>query len=157
MRKYPIIFCVLITLSLFTACSPLPVMIEGTAMLPGFKNGDRVLMDKNLGELKRGEVIIFLYPKDTSKSYIKRIIALPNETVEIKDGKVLINGQILDEPYLDQSYNQSFASFPSRKIAENNYFVLGDNRDNSSDSRYWGSVSKDLIKAKYYTTYLKGE
>ncbi len=138
---------------LFSACSPKTVLNQGTGMLPTIKDGDKLLMDENIVELKRGDIIAFLYPRDTSKWYIKRIIGLPGETVEVRTGKIYVNGQILDEPYLDESFNQQIVSFPPKIIGENSYFVLGDNRDNSSDSRYWGSVSKDLIKAKYYTTY----
>ena len=157
MKKYLLIFGVALTAFLFSACSPKPVLVEGTAMLPNFRNGDRVMMDKNLGELKRGDVITFLYPKDRSKWYIKRIIGLPGETIEILEGKVFINGQVLDEPYIDESYNQVKANSPPRKVPEYQYFVMGDNRDNSSDSRYWGTVDKELIQGKYYMTYYKAE
>jgi len=126
-------------------------------MMPAFNDGDKVLMDKNIGELKRGDVITFLYPKDRTKWYLKRIIGLPGETVEIREGKVYINGQVLDEPYVDETFNQMKANFPPKKVAEYNYFVMGDNRDNSSDSRYWGTVDKDLIKGKYYMIYSKAK
>ena len=139
------------------ACSSTPVKVEGNAMAPAFSDGDRLLMEKNLGDLKRGDVITFLYPKDRSKSYIKRIIGLPGETIEIKTGTVLVNGQTLDEPYVIERHHQSKASFPPRTVPENEYFVLGDNRDNSSDSRYWGTVSEELITGKYYMTYLKAK
>ncbi len=155
MKKYLSVLALALTASYFSACSAQPVVVEGTAMLPAFKNGDRILIDKNLGELKRGDVISFLYPKDRSKWYIKRVVGLPGEVVEIRAGKVYINGQVLDEPYVDESYNQSKASFPPRQVPEYQYFVMGDNRDNSSDSRYWGTVDKELIKGKYYMTYAK--
>ena len=126
-------------------------------MKPGFNSGDRIFIDKDVGALQRGEVITFLYPKDTSKWYIERIVGLPGETIEIKSGKVYVNGQILDEPYVDQTYNQMNSSFPPKTIPENHYFVLGDNRDNSSDSRSWGTVDKSLITGKYYMTYYKSQ
>ena len=122
-------------------------------MKPSFNDGDRILIDQNWNELKRGEVITFLYPKDRTKWYVKRIIGLPGEIIEIREGKVYINGEVLDEPYIDQSYNQAKANSPPRKVPEYQYFVMGDNRDNSSDSRYWGTVDKELIKGKYYMTY----
>ncbi len=138
-----------------SACSAKPVAVEGKAMLPAFANGDKILIDENLGELKRGDIITFLYPKDRSKWYLKRIIGLPDEIVEIRDGRVYINGKVLDEPYIDESFNQAKPNFPPRKVPEHQYFVMGDNRDNSSDSRYWGTVDKELIKGKYYMTYAK--
>ena len=155
MKKSLLVFGVVLIACFLTACSPLPVRVEGVAMLPSFNDGDRVLMDKNFGELKRGEIIAFLYPKDRSKWYFKRIIGLPGETVEIEEGKVFINGQMLDEPYVDAGHNQYKANFPPKKVPEYQYFVMGDNRDNSSDSRYWGTVDKELITGKYYMTYFK--
>lgn len=157
MKKYHLIWGVVSTVFLFSACSPKPVLVEGKAMLPNFRNGDRVMMDKNVSELNRGDVITFLYPKDRTKWYFKRIIGLPGETIEIREGKVYINGEVLEEPYIDESYNQAKANFPPRKVPEYQYFVMGDNRDNSSDSRYWGTVDKELIQGKYYMTYYKAE
>ncbi len=155
MKKYLSTLVFALIAVFFSACLPQPVLVEGAAMMPAFNNGDRILMDKNLDELKRGEIIWFLYPKDRSKSYFKRIIGLPGETIEIREGKVYINGQVLDEPYVDESYNQAKANYPPRKVPEYQYFVMGDNRDNSSDSRYWGTVDKELVKGKYYMTYAK--
>ena len=155
MKRYLLAFGFALIASLFSACSLQPVLVEGRAMMPAFNNGDRILMNKNLGELKRGEVIWFLYPKDRSKSYFKRIVSLPGETVEIRTGKVYIDGQVLDEPYVNELYNQAKATFPLQKVPEYQYFVMGDNRDNSSDSRSWGMVDQDLINGKYFMTYVK--
>ena len=155
MRKNLSVFGIFLIACFLSACSTKPVAVEGKAMLPAFANGDKILIDENLGELKRGDVITFLYPKDRSKWYFKRIIGLPDEIVEIRDGGVYINGQVLDEPYVDESFNQAKSNFPPRKVPQHQYFVMGDNRDNSSDSRYWGTVDKELIKGKYYMTYAK--
>jgi signal peptidase I len=130
-----------------------PMKIEGTAMLPNFKDGERVLVQKNFGEIKRGEIIFFHYPKNITKQYFKRVIGLPNETISIVEGNVFINDKPLDEPYLDQTYNQSKGNLQPTKIPEKSYFVLGDNRDNSSDSRSWGTVKEELIVGKHYLTY----
>jgi signal peptidase I len=143
----------LIFLLIYLGCSPQPLRVEGMAMSPALNDGDRIMIDKNIGELKRGDIISFLYPKDKSKRFVKRIIGLPAEKVEIREGKIYINGEVLDEPYIDQQHNQYKSSFPPRLISENQYFVMGDNRDNSSDSRYWGTVSKDLITGKYLFKY----
>lgn len=152
----PLLISVFVLVTLFlSACSVQPVRVEGTAMKPTFNDGDRIFIDKNPGELKRGEFVTFLYPKDRAKWYFKRIVGLPGETIEIREGKVFINGEILDEPYLDEAFNQLKTAFPPRRIDEYHYFVMGDNRDNSSDSRYWGTVDEKLITGKYYATYLK--
>lgn len=155
MRQTLSISVFILAVCCFTACSFQPVSVEGTAMLPSFSNGDKIFIDKNFGNLNRGDVITFLYPKDKSKWYFKRVIGLRGENVEIREGKVFINNQIIDEPYIDDSFNQSKANFSPRIVPENQYYVLGDNRDNSSDSRYWGTVGRELIKGKYYMTYSK--
>jgi signal peptidase I len=129
-----------------------PVRIEGEAMSPHLKHGDRVFVSRRIGELKRGEIVIFLYPHDTSKSYIKRIIGLPGETIEMRDGKVLINNNSIEEPYLDPQ-NLSHDTTEPRPIPAGHYFVMGDNRRNSSDSRYWGTVPKELIYGKLIGRY----
>lgn len=130
-----------------------PVKIEGSGMLPNLKNGERVLVEKNFGAIKRGDVIFFKYPKDTTKLYFKRVIGLPNETISIREGQVFVDDKKLDEPYLDQSYNQQTENFSPLKISDGSYFVLGDNRDNSADSRAWGTVQEQLIVGKHYLTY----
>ena len=157
MKKYFSFLALALIASYFSACSAKPVLVEGKAMMPAFNNGDRILIEKNLDDLKRGDVIAFLYPKDRSKWYIKRVVGLPGEVVEIRAGKVFINGQVFDEPYVDESFNQSKATFPPKQVPEYQYFVMGDNRDNSSDSRYWGTVDRELIQGKYYMTYAKAK
>src|SRR5262245_16618531 len=82
-----------------------PVKVEGRAMLPTLADGDRVLMSDDVSHLKRFDIVSFKYPNDQTKFYIKRIIGLPGERVEISQGKVLIDGNVIDEPYLDPSYN----------------------------------------------------
>jgi signal peptidase I len=131
-----------------------PVRIEGEGMSPALNDGDRVMMTSRFDPLARGEIIIFYYPGDTSKSYIKRIIGLPGEEIEIDNGKVLINGQIINEPYLNPNPVAGYQRVSSKtKIAENNYFVLGDNRNRSSDSRDWGTVPYELIYGKFVNRY----
>ena len=157
MNRLLAIAVILTAVCFLLACGAQPVVVEGVTMKPAFNDGDRILIDKNFGELKRGDVVTFLYPKNRSKWYIKRIVGLPGEMLEIRAGKVYINGELLAEPYVDESFNQQKASFPRRRIEPDQYFVMGDNRDNSSDSRYWGTVDEKLITGKYSMTYSKTE
>lgn len=129
-----------------------PVRIEGEAMKPTLNDGDRVMMTSRFDPLARGEIIIFYYPRDTSKSYIKRIIGLPGEEIEIDNGKVFINGQLINEPYLNPTKGY-LRSERKQKITDNSYFVMGDNRNYSSDSRDWGTVPYELIYGKFVNRY----
>jgi len=133
-----------------------PLRVEGVAMAPALNNGDKVLMLKQIKQLNRGEIVAHLYPEDTSKSYIKRIIGLPGETLEIREGRVFINGQLLEEPYMPAE-NFSHDTLEPVQITAGHYFVLGDNRRNSSDSRYWGTVPRALIYGKYWYRYWEAE
>lgn len=146
------IFCLL-------ACGCLlqPVQHEGTSMKPTIGDGDKILINRTIGDLKRGDIVVFYFPKDTSKSAVKRIIGLPGEVLEIREGKILINGQILEEPYIDEKFNQAKPTRNSVNIPEGHYFVIGDNRDNSYDSRSWGALPKELIYGVYYAIYSKAK
>ena len=138
------------------ACStvvPQPVKVEGTAMLPTLRDGDRIFIDRNFDKLERGDIVIFYYPEDPRRSYIKRIIGLPNEAVDIREGKVFVNGTPLDEPYIDPRLNLSHRSLEERKLTAEQYYVIGDNRDNSSDSRIWGPLDRKFIYGKYVRKY----
>jgi signal peptidase I len=146
--------CLATVLSLGVSCTSInAVKVEGVAMLPTYKDGDRLVVRKDAGQIERLDVIIFRYPKDPSRSYIKRVIGLPGETIAITGGKVMIDGKELAEPYVDPDKNQSTSDLPPLKIPPDHYFVLGDNRDNSSDSRYWGTVDKELIVGKCFLSY----
>lgn len=126
-----------------------PFIVSGASMEPTFLNGEYLIVDElsyYFEKPKRGEVIIFHYPKDTTKFFIKRVIGLPNETVEIRDGKILIksNGkaaQTLDEPYVKYPLGGSLI----RTLGTDEYFAMGDNRAASSDSRFWGPLPEKLI------------
>lgn len=128
-----------------------PFFVKGESMEPSFNNGDYLIVDQisyRLREPQRGEVIVFKYPNDPSQRYIKRIIGLPGETVEIIDGRVFI--YINEEKVvLDESKYLSFFPFISddieMELSENEYFLLGDNRAASSDSRRWGSLPRENI------------
>jgi len=136
-----------------------PFVVSGASMDPTFANGEYLIIDEisyRLNDPKRGDVIVFRYPKDTTKFFIKRIIGLPNETVEIKDGVVTIyneenkNGLTLDESFL---VNHSGGN-SNVKLGSEEYFVMGDNRPASSDSRYWGPVPKDNITGRAFVRLL---
>lgn len=159
LRDIILIIAVFILFGVFVAQ---PVVVEGTSMLPQLHDGERLLVNKlvyykiqsvNWGHLRRGDIVVFWYPKDPEKSYVKRIVGLPGETVEVRNGLIFINGKQLEETYLDNEHNQSLPSFPPRKVDEHYYFVMGDNRDNSSDSRYWGLVPEKYIYGKAFFRY----
>ena len=128
------------------------IKIEGTAMLPGYKEGQLVKVRRfdrfEEPDLKRGDVVAFLFPDDPSKFYIKRLIGLSGDTVEVHEGKVVVNGQELNEPYVDSRLNLARRSQQPIYVRPNYYYVLGDNRDNSSDSRIWGLVPERYVFAK---------
>ncbi|HEY0323288.1 MAG TPA: signal peptidase I [Pyrinomonadaceae bacterium] len=134
-----------------------PVKVEGTSMLTRLHDGDRIFVNKliyyGVPKLQRGDIVVFWYPNDPSKNYIKRIVGLPGETVEVREGRVLINNVELDEPYLDPHLNIAHMSLQPALIKDHYYFVMGDNRDNSSDSRYWGLVPEKYIYGKALFRY----
>jgi signal peptidase I len=138
-----------------------PVKVEGTSMLPRLHDGERIFVNKLIyydeyrwaPKIERGDIVVFWYPNDPSKSYIKRVIGLPGEIVEVREGTVFINGAVLEEKYLDPSENSSSASQRPVQVNLNYYFVMGDNRDNSSDSRSWGLVPKKYIYGKALLRY----
>ncbi len=159
LRDIILIVAVFLLLGVFVAQ---PVVVEGTSMLPQLHDGERLLVNKlvyykfksvSWGHIERGDIIVFWYPKDPEKSYVKRVIGLPGEMVEVRDGKIIINNQELNEPYLDSEYNQSLPSYAAKKVDDHYYFVMGDNRDNSSDSRYWGLVPEKYIYGKAFFRY----
>ncbi|MBU0476915.1 signal peptidase I [Patescibacteria group bacterium] len=134
-----------------------PFFVRGQSMEPSFYNSDYLVVDEISYRFKapqRGEVIVFKFPNDPSQRYIKRIIGLPGETVEVKDGKVVIFIEDSEVETLDESdYLSNSLSTPGNiKIIldENEYFVLGDNRIASSDSRSWGSLSKEYIIGRVF-------
>ena len=119
--------------------------IPSESMEPTLKPGDRILVNKfiyNFRDPKRQEIIVFDYPLEPDRKFVKRVIATPGDRVKIKEGKVFVNGEQLEEEYVPED---SYTDFAEVKVPENNYFVLGDNRNNSKDSRYWGFVPEDNI------------
>ena len=134
-----------------------PFFVEGASMEPNFEDGEYLLIDEISYYFKspeRGEVIVFHYPLDSSKYYIKRAVGLPGETIEIKNGKVIIynddntDGFLIDESYLPQE--SATSGNIKRKLGKNEYFVLGDNRSASSDSRQWGILPRNDIVGRVW-------
>lgn len=129
-------------------------------MLPNFEDNEYLLTDKlsyRLGNPKRADVVVFAAPASPGEDYIKRIIGLPGEHVSIKNGKIHINGQPLGEPYLPaDTYTQTGILLDEKKdmdLAGNEYFVLGDNRNNSSDSRRFGPVKRKKLVGRAWVVY----
>ena len=126
-----------------------PFIVSGASMEPNFYNGEYLIVDELTYELRppeRGEVVVFRYPLNPSEFFIKRVIGLPGEKVEIKNGKITINGLELAEPYLPA--NLETAPNVKMELAESQYFVLGDNRPKSSDSRFWGALPKEKLMGR---------
>lgn len=132
-----------------------PVQVEGTSMMPRLSNHERIFINKYIYRfrpIQRGDIVVFRFPLDPSKSYIKRVIGLPGETVSIEDGHAYINGRELNEPYVPVSY-LDHRTFQPVKLGQEDFYVLGDHRDSSNDSRSWGPVSRDLIYGKAVFVY----
>ncbi len=126
-------------------------VIVGSSMEPNFQDGERLLINKlvyKIHQPERGEVIVFHPPTDSQVDYIKRVIALPGETVAVKDGVVYINDRLLDEPYQLNGLPQY--TFTELKVPSNEYFVLGDNRNYSNDSHNGWTVPRKNIIGKVW-------
>jgi len=146
-----------------------PHQVNGQSMLPSFESGEYVLTDKvsyRVGEPKRGDVIVFHAPEPanctagTGCDFIKRIIALPGESVEVKSNGLYINDEKLLETYIPDTYETSAGAFTrDRKVVlgPDEYFVVGDNREHSSDSRSWGPIARSNIVGKAFFRYWPAE
>ena len=132
-----------------------PVRVEGTSMLPGLEDRDRLFINKfvyHFESIHRGDVVVFYYPRDPEKSYIKRVIAVPGDRVRIDRGQVYLNGKKLAEPYVPEEFRDA-KSMPDTVIPDDEYFMMGDHRSISSDSREFGPVDRDLIYGKAVFVY----
>lgn len=151
-RFVAIVLVIIIPIRIFIAQ---PFIVNGESMVPTFKNGDYLIIDEisyTLGtEIERGDVVVFRYPTDFKRFLIKRIIGLPGEKIAINGSKIIItkaDGEMiqLDETYLEDG----FSSYGTWELGEDDYFVMGDNRQASSDSRSWGLLKRDLIIGKTF-------
>jgi signal peptidase I len=132
-----------------------PVRVEGTSMLPRLEDSDRLFINKfvyRFEAIERGDVVVFRYPRDPEKSYIKRVIALPGDRLRIDQGRVYVNGNLVHEPYVPPEYRDN-RSVAEMVIPADSYYVLGDHRLVSQDSRYFGLVDRDLIYGKAVFVY----
>jgi len=132
-----------------------PVKVEGTSMMPSLVNQERIFINKfvyRFADIARGDTVVFQFPQDTSKSYIKRVIGMPGDTVTVEEGKVYVNGKLLDEPYVPDE-NRDSHSYPPVTVGSDSYYVLGDHRNSSNDSRNWGTVKRSYIYGKAVFVY----
>jgi signal peptidase I len=121
--------------------------VQGTSMLPLLEDGERILVNKlvyRFRPIARGDVVVFWYPRDPSVSFIKRVVGLPGDIVELRQGVLLVNGKPVEEAYLDPRFRDR-ETYPPQEIKRGYYYVLGDHRNSSNDSRSWGEVPEKYI------------
>src|SRR5450759_2937084 len=132
-----------------------PVKVEGTSMNPLLSDQERIFINKfvyRFEPIERGDVVVFWYPLDRSKSFIKRVVGLPQDTVEIREGQVYLNGKVLQEPYVPPE-SADFGTLSLTRIPAGEYFVMGDHRTSSNDSRIFGPVPRNFIYGKAVFAY----
>jgi len=132
-----------------------PVKVEGTSMAPSLSDQERIFINKfvyRVGAIERGDVVVFWYPLDRAKSFIKRVVGLPGDLVQIREGRVYINGQHLDEPYVPAEFTD-FSDYGPLRVRTGEYFVMGDHRASSNDSRMFGPVAANYIYGKAVFAY----
>jgi signal peptidase I len=127
-----------------------PVKVEGTSMMPSLDDQERIFVNKfvyRLEPIQRGDIVVFRYPRDTSKSYIKRVVGVAGDRIRIDDGLVYVNNRPLDEDYVPSAFADD-RSYPETVVPVNSFFVLGDHRSMSNDSRDFGPVKESFIYGK---------
>jgi len=132
-----------------------PFRVEGVSMMPHFSDRDRIIVNKftyRISDIEHGDVVVFWFPEDPRKSFIKRVIGLPGDEVEIRHGEVWRNGEILSEPYLGEDFRFE-EDRPAVRVRSGYYYVLGDHRGKSFDSRFWGLVPERYIYGKVVLSY----
>jgi signal peptidase I len=126
--------------------------VQGPSMMPVLHDGERIVVNKliyRISPIQRGDVVVFWYPHEPSVSFIKRVIGLPGDRVEIREGQVFVNGREMDESYLQADFRDD-GSMPLTEVKRGFYFVLGDHRNQSNDSRAWGEVPEKYIYGKAF-------
>jgi signal peptidase I len=134
-----------------------PVKVEGTSMMPTLEDQERIFINKfiyrlGVGEIERGDMIVFYFPHDPSKSYIKRVIGLPGDQVRVDRGRVSVNSGVLEESYVPDEFRDTYSA-PAVTVPEGHYYVLGDHRSSSNDSRSWGTVPRRFVYGKAVFVY----
>lgn len=127
-----------------------PVKVEGTSMMPSLEDQERIFVNKfvyRIESIQRGDIVVFRYPRDPSKSFIKRVIGVGGDRILIDSGRVYVNGQFLEEDYVPEAYEDQ-RSYPEIVVPQGSYFVLGDHRSMSNDSRDFGPVQQSYIYGK---------
>jgi signal peptidase I len=134
-----------------------PVKVEGTSMMPSLVDQERIFINKfvykfGISKVDRGDTVVFWFPGDPSKSYIKRVIGVPGDKVEVRNGVVFVNGSRLAESYVPPEYRDN-SFMPPERVPDDQFFVLGDHRSSSNDSRSWGMVPRRYIYGKAVFVY----
>jgi signal peptidase I len=132
-----------------------PVKVEGTSMLPGLQDQERIFINKfvyHFESVARGDVVVFRYPRDPAKSYIKRVVGMPGDRILIDRGRVYVNGRRLTENYVPRDFLDG-RSYPEVVVPDRSYYVLGDHRSMSNDSREFGPVEQSYIYGKAVFVY----
>jgi len=132
-----------------------PVKVQGDAMSPTYNNGDRIFIQKSSFKINRGDIVVFRSPKNPDTSFLERVIGLPNDVIESKSGKMFINKQPVDEPYVSADHARQEYNFGPETLTIDSYFVMGDNRDASIDSREFGPIARNLIYGKVMSRYFE--
>jgi signal peptidase I len=149
---FSVVLAVIVILFLYQ-----PVKVEGTSMMPTLDDQERIFINKfvyrfHFEKIDRGDTVVFWFPGDPTKSYIKRVIGMPGDRVEVRDGSVIVNGQALEEDYVPREYRDQSEMRPTT-VGPDEYFVLGDHRSSSNDSRTWGMVPRRYIYGKAVFIY----
>jgi signal peptidase I len=129
--------------------------VQGTSMLPLLQDSERIIVNKfvyRFHPIERGDVVVFWYPRDPSVSFIKRVIGLPGDTVELRNGSLYVNGRLTIENYLKPQFRDD-ESRPPVQVSKGHYYVLGDHRNSSNDSRNWGEVPEKYIYGKAFLRF----
>lgn len=134
-----------------------PVRVEGTSMMPALEDQERIFINKfvykfGIGDIERLDTVVFWFPNDPTKSYIKRVIGLPGDRVEVREGTVILNGKPLQEGYVPFEFRDS-VTVPETMVPPESYFVMGDHRTSSNDSRSWGPVHRRYIYGQAVFVY----